>query len=560
MIFRNKANIVFFCFVVGIILLSVFVRLRVDLTSDKRFSLSEQSKILLHKTEQPVEVTIYLDGELNPGFLRLKNATEDILNEMSAYSNSKIEVVFVNPSKAKNTQEREKKYAELASLGLQPTAIYERDGEGNPIRKIVFPWLQIRYNSKTETISLLKNIRGNSGEANLNISIENLEYELTNGLRKLMNTEVRKIAFIEGHGELNEAETYDISKTLSNYFQVDRGVLGADATILNEYKVIIVAKPTQPFSESDKYIIDQYLMNGGRVLWLIDAVRIAKENLSTSGLSPVLALDLNLDDLFFKYGIRINPVLLQDVQCATIPMNVAKGDEEPHFESMPWFYAPLLMVSNQHAITKNISEVKADFSSTIDLVNKNPQVKITQLLVSSDNSHIVATPTTIDLSIQPNSNDRNYFNTGYLNVSVLSEGLFNSNFENRIMPKEIKNSFPFMVRSIPTRQIFVSDGDIIRNETSGIGSDSTTLSLGFDRFMNQQFGNKDFIKNAVLYLSGEENWLNLRTKTVKLRLLNKTSANENKLGIQILMIVLPIFLLMLFGLFYQWRRKRKFTK
>lgn len=560
MIFRNKANIVFLCLVVGIILLSLLVRFRVDLSSDKRFSLSEQTKTLLHQTQSPIQAIIYLDGELNPGFLRLKNATLDMLNEMSAYSNSKIELVFVNPSKAENTQEREKKYAELATLGLQPTAIYERDKEGNPVRKIVFPWLQFKYNNKTETISLLKNIRGNSGEENLNISIENLEYELTNGLRKLMNTQVQKIAFIEGHGELNEAETYDISKTLSNYFQIDRGVLGADATILNEYKTIIIAKPTQPFSESDKYIIDQYIMNGGRVLWLIDGVRIAKENLSTSGLSPALALDLNLEDLFFRYGVRINSVLLQDLQCATIPMNVAKSDEEPHFEPMPWFYAPLLMVSNQHAITKNISEVKADFASTIDFVNKNPQIKIMQLLVSSDNSHVVAAPATIDLSNQPNPKDKNYFNTRYLNVSVLSEGLFTSNFENRIMPKGIKNSFPFLAKSIPTRQIFVSDGDIIRNETNGIASDSTTVPLGFDRFMNQQFGNKEFIKHAVLYLAGEDNWLNLRTRTVKLRLLNKALANENKLAIQILVIVLPIFLLITFATFYQWRRKRKYSK
>ena len=558
--FRNKTNIIFLSIVVGIIILSFLLRFRVDLSSDKRFSLSEHTKLLVQQTQEPIQVIIYLDGELNPGFLRLKNATVDILDEMSAYANSKIDISFVNPSNAENTEEREKKYAELANIGLQPTAIYERDGEGNPVRKIVFPWLQLKYNNKTEIISLLKNISGNSGEENLNISIENLEYELTNGLRKLMNTYVRKIAFIEGHGELNEAETYDISKTLSNYFQVDRGVLGTDATILTDYKVIIVAKPTQPFSESDKYIIDQYIMNGGRVLWLIDAVRIAKENLSTSGLSPSLTLDLNLDDLFFKYGVRINPVLLQDVQCATIPMNIAKSDEKPHFEPMPWFYSPLLMVSNQHAITKNISEVKADFSSTIDLVNMNPQLKITQLLVSSDMSHIVAAPATIDLNNQPNSKDKDYFNAQYLNVSVLSEGLFSSNFENRMMPSEINKSFPFLAKSISTRQIFVSDGDIIRNETNGIASDSTTLSLGFDRFMNQQFGNKDFIKNAVLYLAGEDNWLNLRTKTVKLRLLNKTKVNENELSIQILMIILPILLLILFGLFYQWRRKRKFTR
>jgi ABC-2 type transport system permease protein len=558
--FQKKINIYIFLAIAGLAFLSVFFFFRIDLTSEKRYSISQPTKTLLKKANAPLEVSIYLDGDLNPGFTRLKNSAKNLLDEMSVYAAEGIDMEFINPSTAATQAEREQKYLELEAEGMTPTAIYERDKEGKSIQKIVFPWVKMTYGNKTVVVNLLKNIRGLQGEENLNISIENLEFEITDGIRRLINSQVSKIAFIEGHGELNEAETYDISKVLSRYFQIDRGTLATDATILAEYKAIIIAKPTQPFSESDKYIIDQYIMNGGKVLWLMDGVRVSMENLSTTGISPAIALDLNLDDLLFKYGIRIQPVLLQDVQCASVPVNIAPEGAQPQFEPTPWFFAPLLLTSSQHPISKNITEVRSEFVSTIEVVGENNNTKASLLLATSDNTHVFSTPATIDLSETHDTKDKNYFNMGYMPVSVLVEGEFESNFANRMRPKEITNAFPLLKKSLKTRQIFVADGDIIRNETNGIASDSTTLPLGFDRYMNQQFGNRDFIANAVLYLTDDEGWIDLRSRSLKLRLLNKQLVNNERLTIQLVSILTPLLLLAIFAVLYNILRKRKYTK
>ena len=558
--FQKKINIYIFLAIAGLAFLSVFFFFRIDLTSEKRYSISQPTKTLLKKANAPLKVSIYLEGDLNPGFTRLKNSAKNLLDEMSVYAAEGIDMEFINPSTAATQAEREQKYLELEAEGMTPTAIYERDKEGKSIQKIVFPWVKMTYGNKTVVVNLLKNIRGLQGEENLNISIENLEFEITDGIRRLINSQVSKIAFIEGHGELNEAQTYDISKVLSRYFQIDRGTLATDATILAEYKAIIIAKPTQPFSESDKYIIDQYIMNGGKVLWLMDGVRVSMENLSTTGISPAIALDLNLDDLLFKYGIRIQPVLLQDVQCASVPVNIAPEGAQPQFEPTPWFFAPLLLTSSQHPISKNITEVRSEFVSTIEVVGENNNTKASLLLATSDNTHVFSTPASIDLSETHDTKDKNYFNMSYMPVSVLMEGEFESNFANRMRPKEITNAFPLLKKSLKTRQIFVADGDIIRNETNGIASDSTTLPLGFDRYMNQQFGNREFIANAVLYLTDEEGWIDLRSRSLKLRLLNKQLVNNERLTIQLISILAPLLLLAIFGVLYNILRKRKYTK
>lgn len=529
---------------------------RIDLSSDKRYSISDQTKRLLKSAEKTIDITVFLDGDLNPGFQRLKTSTRDMLEEMSVYAKKDIEVSFENPSKANNETERLKRYAELEAQGMTPTAIYERDKEGKAIQKIVFPWIKISSGEKTVYVNLLKNIRGNSGEENLNISIENLEFEITDGIRRVLNHEVTRIAFLEGHGELNEAETYSVSKILSRYFQIDRGVLADDASVLDGYRAVIIANPSQAFSESDKYIIDQYIMRGGRVLWLLDGVKLAAENLSTTGISPAIELDLNLSDQLFKYGVRLAPVLLQDIQSVQVPVNIAPQGAEPQFEPAPFYYAPLLLASYQHPITRNITEVKAAFASALEPVGENKELKNHLLLASSDNTHIVTTPATIEMSETADPNDKNYFNEAYVPVAMLSEGIFQSNFANRMTPPNLKNTAPLLQKSVATRQIFVADGDIIRNETNGVASDSTTLPAGFDRYMNRQFGNPDFIRNAVLYLTDEEGWLELRSRTLRLRLLNKNIVTEQRLFWQIINVATPVVLVLIAGLIYHRRRKR----
>ena len=555
---RNHQNLLFFICLIVLALISFFFFFRIDLTSDKRYSIADQTKMLMAKTDSPLKVVVYLDGDLNPGFLRLKKSTAELLDELSVYSNHNIDIQFENPSLADSPEQREKKYTELQNRGLAPTAVYERDKEGKSIQKVIFPWIEMTYKGKKVQVCLLKNILGNSGEENLNISVENLEFEITDGIRRLVNTEVSKIAFLEGHGELSEAETYDISKTLSKYFQIDRGTIATNATILDNYKAVIIAKPTKPFSESDKFIIDQYIMHGGRVLWLLDGVRISKENLSTIGLSPAIELDLNLNDQLFRYGVRINPVLLQDVQCASVPVNIARVGATPQFEPTPWYFAPLLLTSPEHPITRNITEVRSEFCSGIDLVGDNKQVKSQLLLATSDNTHIVGTPTTIDLSQKIKPNDKAYFNAGYVPVAVAMEGNFESDFANRMIPAGLTNTSPIRRQSLNTRQIVVADGGIIRNETTE--KDSTTLPLGFDRYMNQQFGNKDFIQNAVLYLADNDGWMQLRSRTLKLRLLNKRITNEDRITWELINVLVPLGLLLIFGIGYQIQRKRKYTK
>jgi len=556
----KNTNIVLVFIAVLLIVVSTFSFFRIDLTSDARYTISPQTKELMRGSAAPIECTLYLDGDLNPGFQRLKRATLELVDELDVYAKEGVDIQLVNPSEAASDAEREKMYAQLASLGMTPTAIYERDKEGKSIQKIVFPWIEIKYGNRTVYVNLLKKLRGVSGDENLNISIENLEFELTDGIRRAMKTSVAKIAFIEGHGEFNEAETYDISKALSKYFQIDRGVIGNDASILMPYKAIIIAGPTQPFSENDKFVIDQYIMNGGSVLWMLDGVRIARENLSTSGLSPAMELDVNLSDQLFKYGFRINANLLQDVQCAQVPVNIAPSGQEPQFEPTPWFYAPLLLTSYQHPITKNITEVRSEFASSLELVGENKQVRSAVLLASSDNTHAITTPATIDLGAMPTATDKSYFNQSYMPVAFLLEGSFNSNFENRLLPEGLNGVGEVLTRSRSAKQIVVADADIIRNETNGIASDSTTLPLGFDRYMNQQFGNRDFIQNAVLYLADDPRWLELRSRSFKLRLLNKKMVAEQRVLWQAISVLAPLLMLTGLAFFAFYWRKRKYSK
>lgn len=545
---------------IGLVIISSFFFFRIDLTSDKRFSISKQTKMLMKSVDKPMKVTMYLTGDLNPGFLHLKRATTEMLNELSAYSKKSITITYVNPSEADSNDKREENYQKMAEKGMTATSVFEKDKEGKSIEKIIFPWIEISYNGNTFPVLLLKNNQGNSGQENLNVSIENLEFQLTDAIRRLTTTHIPKIAFLEGQGELSELETYDISKSLSSYFQIDRGQIGTDATILNPYQAIIIAKPMVAFSEKDKFVIDQYVMNGGRVLWLVDGVRISRESFSRFGQSPAIPLDLNLNDMFFRYGVRINPVILQDVQSSMIPMNVAKNGEKPHFELMPWAFSPLLLTSDQNVITKNLAPVKAPFSSDIEMVGDIKNLNREYLLATSDNTHIIQTPADISLADMPDLKNTQYFNQSFIPVAVILDGVFPSDFANRMAPPEIENPPAIKNESENTRQIFIACGDIIKNDVVNQDDSIQALPLGYDQYMNQQFGNKEFITNAILYLTDKNGWMNLKNRVVQLRLLNKKAVSDGYVFWQIINVVLPIVLLLVIGFIYQIIRKRKYTR
>ena len=548
--FLKKYSLLIGCLIVVLLnILSANLFFRIDLTSDKRHSVSQPTKQLMAGLKQEVDVTIYLDGEMNSGFLRLKRSVAELLDELSIYAPEGINYSFTNPTSL--PQEEQKRLMQLfAENGISPTTIYERNRDGKSVQRLLFPWLRISYGDKQQWVSLLKNIKGNSGEENLNISIESLEFQLTDAIRLLTQKEIQKIAFIEGHGELSDYNTWDISLALSRYFQIDRGVLGTDASVLDDYKAIIIAAPTQPFSENDKYIIDQYIMRGGRVLWLIDGVRLDENSLSTTGMSPTIPMDVNLTDMLFRYGVRVNPMIVQDQQCLLVPVNVASEGEPAHFEPMPWYFAPLLLTSPNHPVSRNLPQVTGTFVSCLDMVGENENLRRDVLLATSNATHIISAPAAINVEEIELTPD--YFNLAYVPVAVALDGVFPSLFAHRLMPQNITNAPAKLKESVPTKQIVMASGSFISNDIQ----DGQPLPVGYDRYTQTQFGNRDFFINALLYLTDDQGWINLRNKQLKIRLINKNIATNARLPLQLINVGMPLLLLAIFGVVFLWMRRR----
>lgn len=526
---------------------------RIDMTEDKRYSISTPTKELMRKLPEELSVTIYLDGDMNTGFLQLKRAVAELLDELSVYASHKLQYHFCNPTTLTGI-EQERLYEEFEKLGIHPTVIHERNSEGKAVQRMLFPWAKITIGNRSETICLLKNIRGLSGEENLNISIENLEFAFTDATRLLCQTEITKIAFIEGHGELSEYHTWDISHALSRYFQIDRGQLNNDPAILSPYKAIIIASPREKFTEQDKFIIDQYIMNGGRVLWLLDGVRLDENSLSTTGISPTIPMDLNLTDMLFRYGVRINPMIIQDEQCLMVPVNVATEGTTPQFQPMPWYFAPLLLTSPNHSISRNIAQVSGSFVSCIDLVGDDTRIQKDILLASSNATHLISAPAAIN--VEEFEITDNYFNIAHVPVGVALEGSFESVFAHRMIPEGITNTREIQKESRLTKQIVLASGSFIGNEIEN----GQPLPVGYDRYSQTQFGNRDLLVNSMLYLTDDEGWINLRNKELTIRLLNKNISRTNKHLIQLINVVLPLICLMLFGCIFLFVRRWKYTR
>ena len=530
------------------------VVLRLDLTAEKRHSISESTKKLLENQEHGVKVDVYLDGDMNVGFLRLKKSVGYLLDEMDRYAAIGLNVEFSDPlSEASSEKQRNQIMAKMQRKGLQPTMVHDYDNNGNTLQKVIFPWAVVSCAGDTISVPLLQNIAGRSGDENLNSSIENLEYAFTDALRILTQKEVVKVAFLEGHGEAEEHFVYSLTESLSRYYQVDRGVLGSDPNILNDYKVVIIAEPQDKFSESDKYILDQYIMHGGRVIWLIDGVatndEVGKPN------------DLNLTDQLFTYGVRIQPMMLLDIQCATVPINTALEGKEPNFAPMPWYYSPLLMTLPTHAITRNVAPVKAEFSSYVEKVGENDSVSGTVLLCTSSKTALEKAPMQLSADIVNLSPESPYFAYSYMPVAVLLEGKFKSVYANRLAPEGVVTGGVKPIKqSENTKMIVVADGSIALNSLQGFASGYEPLPLGYDKYMKMQFGNNDFMLNAVNYLADDGDWMQLRNKKISLRILDKEKVARNGEFWKWFCITVPVLLLIIISLIFQFVRKNQNTK
>lgn len=536
-----------------------FVFHRFDLTSEKRYTLSEATKKIVGNLNDVVYVKVYMgkDEEFPAGFKRLRNETQEMLDEFRAYSDENIEYEFINLNESADKKQQQEIFKQLYDKGLQPTNLEVKDENGSS-QKIIWPAALVTYHGHEVPWQLLKTQLGSSPEMQLNNSIQALEYEFASCIRNL-STDIRpQIGFIEGHGELDSLSLDDIKNSLNEFYSLKRVTINGVLNALQGLKAIIIAKPDTAFSENDKYIIDQYVMNGGKVLWIVDPLNTSVDSLRKSGGTIAESYDLNIDNMLFKYGVRINPNLIVDMQSSAIPVNKAFVGQQPRFELMPWLFSPLVMPTSSHPIVKNLDVIKVDFVSGIDTVLAKG-IRKTILLQTSKYSKTLTAPVRIDLRMANMRPDESVFTDSYQPIAVLLEGEFESVFKNRMYPKFTNNaSLPYKEKGVNTQMIVISDGDIIRNEIQY--STQKPYPLGYDKYTNQTYGNKNFILNCINYLCDDSGLISVRARELTLRLLDKKKVLNERLKWQMINVVLPLFVVLLFGTVYHIIRKRKYTK
>ena len=540
-----------------------FVFFRIDLTEDNRYTLSETTIDFLDKLDDVIYLKIYLEGEdLPPGFRKLRNSLKEMLDEFRIYAGDNIQYDFIDPFESPDLKTKGEIGRQLMKKGLSPTTIEMNDDKGSSTDRLIFSGAILTYRNNEIPLEFLKNNMMASGEENINYSIQLLEFGLMQSMSQLMNTEKKKIALLGGHGELQDIEIADFRLSLEDVYEVQRVNLNERLDALIGFDALIVAKPDSSFTEKDKYIIDQYIMRGGKCLWLVDGAKIDMDSLGYSGDAIAMINDLNLDDMFFRYGARINANLLQDINCGGLKINVATaGSPQPKFRLFPWIYFPVLIPNNESIITKNIDLVKTQFVSNIDTLGKDSQIKKQFLLFTSAKSRLVNAPARVSLSTIKDPLDPKYFTKGSLPAAVLLEGRFQSLYKNRLAPDLLHNpDFHFKEKSSPTKMIIVGDGDIARNAIRKSGDKYMPYPLGYDRHTDMTFnGNKDFLLNAVNYLLDDKGIMGVRAKDMKLRLLDKDRIRNEKLKWQLINTITPLIFLVLFGIALNYYRKKKYT-
>jgi len=549
--------------VAGIILVSVissFLRFRYDLTEDKRFSLSRPTRQVLSHLKNDIYIQVYLEGEIPIPLKRLKRSVGEMLDEFRIASGRKIDYEFINPSGGKDARQREAQYQTLEKKGLNPIRLETGDSEGGSSQKIIFPGMIINYNGIEVPVNFLENNQSIPYEQNILHSVEGLEYEMIQTIATLSSDTINKVAFIEGHGEIPEIETADITMNLARFFTIDRGVIGGKPGILDKYAAVVIAGPEKVFNESDKLVLDQYIMNGGKVMWLIDEVAVNSDSLRF-GTTVGLYRPLNIEDQLFRYGARINPAIVQDIECVPIRLMVMSGGTRQQVVSAPWVYNPLLKPAANHPITRNLNRVEGEFVNYIDTVGLDPAIRKRILLSTSEYSRTVSPPVMISLKEAEMTPVEKNFNKQNLPVAVLLEGVFTSAFKNR-MVSNLNDDKNLRIRteSKETRMIVIADGDIIRNEVKRSGLNESPLPLGQDKYTGQVYGNRDFLINCLNWLVDKNGIMELRSRELKLRLLNYKIIKADKFKWQLINIAGPVIVVIIGGFFYSYFRRKKYAE
>ena len=556
-----------------------FVFTRFDLTSEKRYTLSDTSKEILKDLDDYVYFRVYLEGDFPAGFKKLRKETKEMLDEFRAYSKF-IDYEFINPSESDDPTERQETYKVLWQNGLD--YIYETVQTKNGLQQVmIWPSILLSYRDKEMPVKILTGQSGESRETILNNASQQLEFTLINAIKNIATNTKKTVAFSEGHGELTDIEVYDIANSLSKKYNIRKATLNeqlnslisrdfdrdSNIVIKPAYDALIIAKPTQPFSEKDKFIIDQYIMYGGKVMWLLDPVSATMDSLQSAESTMGLALNLRLDDMLFNYGLRLNRNLLLAYPCAQIGLVTGQGD---NLQSvlLPWYYFPLLSPASEHPIVRNLEAVKADFVSSLEPTTSAPEITKIPLLKTSEYTKVASAPVFISLDILNERPNASMFPQKGQTAAYLLSGQFTSLYEHRL-PEAITESVEmgFKTSSDNTSMIVIGDGDIIRNQLAQldyakknnkrIGS---PLPLGYDQYTNITYGNKQFIENAVSYLLEGEGLISIRSRELKIRLLDMNKVNSNPMKWQLINVVLPSALMIILGIMLAILRKKKYQK
>lgn len=526
---------------------------RIDLTQDKRYTLSEVSKKTLAKIQNPIVIDVLLKGNIPTEFKKLQTETIQLLDEYAA-ANNNIIVNFVNPLEGE--EHPESVIQELINNGYQPLQITQNEAGKSSI-EYIFPWAVISDGKKSERVHLFVNKLGSTDQEQVQNSVQKLEYNFTDALYKFALDKKKKIAILRSNGALEDIYMADFLKTAREYyfiapFTLDSVATNPEKTLhdLEKFDLLLVPKPTEPFTDAQKQVVDQYIMNGGRALWLIDNVAVSLEDMyKTGGMTMAMPVNLNLTDMFFQYGFRINYTLVNDLYFSEII--VATGDgSQTRYMPIPWVYNPLVISGNNHLINNHLDAVRFQFANSIDTLKNG--VKKTVLLASSPFSKADGTPREINLRFDPNNQNKEAYKHGNIPLAVLLEGEFNSVYKDRIRPINLKEKSD---RSKPTKMLVVADGDIIKNDIDS--KNNIPLELGFDKWTSKYYDNKSFLQNALNYLLDDTEFLSLRNKKVQLAFLDKQKVAESVSSWQIKVFVYPLLLLILvmLSVLYFYRKK-----
>jgi ABC-2 type transport system permease protein len=556
---RNRI-IVLLISVVVLIIISVNFRYRIDLTAEKRYSLSPQTKSMIKSLDEPVSLELFLDGELPPGFRKLQQAIIDKVNDFNNFSRKPIRITVSDPYTLTSADKRQAFFRQLEEMGIKPVDLRNKTEKGIETTRI-FPGAVITKGERRTSVSFLMNNPGLNHEVNLNHSVENIEYALVSALKKLTVREKPALVFLQGNGECSVYEVGDIRNSLAESFQVDfkevKDLMGST----NLPKVVIIADPVKPFSETEKFIIDQLLMKGSRLMWLIDPVNVSLDSLSRGYMTIAFPRDLNLNDQLFHYGVRLNSDLIQDISCASILVNTSSSSDRPDFTPQPWYYSPLLTPSEHHPVSRNLNQIYSEFVSSIDTVEGRGDIRCTVILSSSPYGREIRTPAAVSLESINTPPAKELFRKPFIPTGVLLEGRFTSVFRNRLLNNLEAPVSPIADQSPETRMMVFSDGNLIANKVRyPAGKQPEMLPLGYDMVSLQTFGNKEFFMNAICYLADDEGIMQLRNASFRLRLLDKVKLRDGATRWKWINAGLPPAMVLVFAFVFTFIRNRKYSK